>query len=70
MTRQIKVILTEDEFVRLNQIAAQECRRPIDHVRFLIVSALSIYSGEGQNKSVVNVNSGKNSHNAFVSSQP
>lgn len=41
MTKQIKVILTEEELSRLNQIAARECRRSTDHARFLIVSALS-----------------------------
>lgn len=40
MTKQIKVILTEQELRLLSQIATKQCRRTQDHARFLIVSAL------------------------------
>lgn len=46
MTKELKIILTEQELKLLSQSAAQQFRRTQDQARFLIVSAL-----QGQNKS-------------------
>lgn len=40
MTKQLKIILTENELQMLNQIAAKQCRRATDQARFFVVSAL------------------------------
>lgn len=51
MTKQIKIVLTEHELRLLNHVATQQCRRPQDHARFLIVSGLDISPSDKQDKS-------------------
>lgn len=48
MTKQIKIVLTEQELKLLSQSASQQCRRPHDQARFLLLTGLGLMNGQQQ----------------------